>query len=205
MQMEARPNWTSRFCISWTRVVEMRAPEQPRGWPKAMAPPLTLTISGLRPSSRTQATDWAAKASLISTRPKSSSFSPLGSRAFISLRVAATGPMPMMRGSTPAAAPAMMRAMGLRPSSLALSADISTRAEAPSLRPEALPAVVTPSAKMGLSFAIFSRLVSRLGYSSVSNTMGSFLRWGITTGTISSLKRPESMAATARCWLSRAN
>ncbi len=47
----------------------MRAPEQPSGWPRAMAPPETFTISGSSPSSRTQGTDCAAKASFSSTRP----------------------------------------------------------------------------------------------------------------------------------------
>ena len=91
--------------------------------------------------------------------------------------------------------------------------------EAPSLRPELEPAVTVPVSslelyifpssctsmlKTGFSFAIFSSFVVRLGNSSVSKTMGSFFRpWGITMGMISSLNRPESMAAMARRWLSR--
>ncbi len=54
----------------------MRAPEQPTGWPMAMAPPLTLTFSMSKPSSRATATDWAAKASLASTRSMSSILRP---------------------------------------------------------------------------------------------------------------------------------
>ena len=34
---------------SWTSVVRMRAPEQPRGCPRAIAPPFTFTISGVQP------------------------------------------------------------------------------------------------------------------------------------------------------------
>ena len=50
----------------------MRAPEQPSGWPRAMAPPSTLTISGSRSGhSARQASDWAANASLSSTASRS--------------------------------------------------------------------------------------------------------------------------------------
>ena len=38
----------------------MRAPEQPRGWPRAMAPPSALTRSGSSFSLRTTARAWAA-------------------------------------------------------------------------------------------------------------------------------------------------
>ena len=31
----------------FSSVVEMRAPEQPRGWPRAMAPPFRLTFSSI--------------------------------------------------------------------------------------------------------------------------------------------------------------
>ena len=40
----------------------------PSGWPRAMAPPLTLTRSQSKQSSRPSASTWAANASLISTR-----------------------------------------------------------------------------------------------------------------------------------------
>ena len=78
-----------------------RAPLIPSGCPSAIAPPFTLTCSMSRPSSRTQATDWLANASLSSTRSRSSTVSPARSSA---LRVAGTGPMPMTDGSTPATA-----------------------------------------------------------------------------------------------------
>ena len=55
-----------------------------------------------------------------------------------------SGPMPMMRGSTPAVAMATMRARGVKPWRLAASALAMSRAAAPSLTPEALPAVTVP-------------------------------------------------------------
>ena len=82
-------------------VTVMRAPEQPSGWPSAIAPPLALTISSSSPRSRMQASDWEAKASLSSTASRSSIAS---RRAWSTLRVAGTGPMPMMSGATPALA-----------------------------------------------------------------------------------------------------
>src|SRR5215207_3323915 len=44
-----------RRFILYNNMVRMRAPEQPSGCPKAIAPPLTFTISGLRPRSSTTA------------------------------------------------------------------------------------------------------------------------------------------------------
>ena len=58
-----------------------RAPEQPSGWPRAIAPPLTLSFSSSMPSSRAQARTWEAKASLSSIRSISSSVRPAASRA----------------------------------------------------------------------------------------------------------------------------
>src|SRR5215467_1272843 len=76
-----------------------RAPEQPRGCPSAMAPPLTLTRSMSGWSSRSHASTTEAKASLISKRSIRSIVSP----AFLSTRwVAGMGPVSMMVGSTPA-------------------------------------------------------------------------------------------------------
>ncbi len=98
-----------------------------------------------------------------------------------------------------------MRASGSRPSFSAAAAEATTSAAAPSLMPEALPAVTVPSfLKAGLSLASLSSEVWR-GCSSVSNSTGSPLRCGTSTATISSLKRPAAMAASARCWLRRPN
>ena len=79
----------------------------------------------------------------------------------------------------------------------ALRAVVTTTAAAPSLMPEALPAVTAPSAlKAGRSRPSASRSVLR-GCSSVSNV--TVLRpWRTSSGRIWSLKRPASMAASAR-------
>jgi hypothetical protein len=74
---------------------------------------------------------------------------------------------------------------------------ISTTAPAPSLMPEALPAVTVPSlAKAGLSLVMASRVAPWRGYSS-SVTTTSPLRVLTVTGVISSLNRPAFWAASA--------
>src|SRR5207244_13269530 len=71
------------------------------------------------------------------------------------LRLAGMGPVPMIAGSTPAVAQETMRASGRRPRLAAASAVISTTAAAPSLMPEALPAVTVPFlSNAGRSFEI---------------------------------------------------
>ncbi|MCY1361318.1 hypothetical protein D9M69_479790 [compost metagenome] len=169
-----------------------------------MAPPLGLTrgSSSARPSSRSTARPWAAKASLSSITSMSARDRPVSSST---LRVAGTGPMPMMRGSTPAVAMPTTRARALRPWRLAASGLASSRAQAPSLTPEALPAVMLPPWRKGVpSLANCSRVVSPRGCSSCSTSFGGPLRWGISTGTISLARRPLAWAAAARCWLRRA-
>ncbi len=110
---------------------------------------------------------------------------------------AVTGPMPMIAGSTPVVAHDTMRASGFTPRFLASSALINTKAAAPSLMPEALPAVTEPSlAKAGRSLANDSAVVPWRGNSSVSTTT-SPLRVFTVTATISSLKRPDFCAASA--------
>ena len=66
----ARPRRALRFSISWSSVTVMRVPVQPMGWPSAMAPPLTLSLSRSKWSPRSQASACAAKASLSSIRSK---------------------------------------------------------------------------------------------------------------------------------------
>jgi hypothetical protein len=63
----------------------MRAPEAPIGWPRATAPPLTLTRSSSMPSIRIEFRVTEAKASLISHTSMSWALSP----AFCSALVAA--------------------------------------------------------------------------------------------------------------------
>ena len=144
-----------------------------------------------------------AKASFNSTRRISSRLSPARDSA---LRTAGTGPKPMVRGGTPAAAEATTRARGFRPRAAARSALIKSSAAAPSFRPEELPAVTVPPSlrKAGLRRASDSTVVSRRGRSSVVTSSGSPFFCGTGTGTISSANLPESMAAMARRWLSAA-
>src|SRR6266850_309136 len=70
-----------------------------------------LTFAGSRLSSRMQASDWAAKASLSSMRSRSAGLSPARASAF---RVAGIGPRPITEGSTPTTALATMRASARR-------------------------------------------------------------------------------------------
>src|SRR5262249_1840123 len=194
MQSVARPFLASRFCISCNNVVRMRAPEAPIGWPMAMAPPFTLTLPVSQPRSLFTASAWAARASLVSTRSGSPIFQPA---FFSALREAGIGPEPMTLGSTPAVAQEAMRASGFKPRFLASFAVISTTAAAPSLMPDALPAVTVPSlSKAGLSFAASSTLAPSRIYSS-SETTVSPLRVLTVTGTISSLNLPAFLAASA--------
>jgi hypothetical protein len=89
------------------------------------------------------------------------------------------------------------------PSERARSPLVTTTAAAPSLVCDELPAVTVPRTwNAGFSFASASSDVSRRGPSSVSKVMVWF---GTTSGTISSLNRPASIAAIALRWLSSAN
>ena len=99
-----------------------------------------------------------------------------------------------------------MRASGVTPRRAASWSVISTTAAAPSLIPEALPAVTVPPSrrKLGRSFCSTSKVVPCLGYSSASTTV-SPLRPGTLTATISSLKRPAFWAASAFCCEAAAN
>jgi hypothetical protein len=58
---------------------------------------------------------------------------------------AVTGPMPMIEGSTPAWANETMTAIGVSPFDWATFASAKTKAAAPSLIPEAFPAVTVPA------------------------------------------------------------
>ena len=108
---------------------------------------------------------------------------------------AGIGPIPMIRGSTPAEAWPTIRPIGVRPSSLTAFSPASSTAAAPSLRGQELAAVtVPPSRKTGFSWASFSSGVSR-GDSSLSKRTGSPFFWGTGTATISAWNFPASSAA----------
>ena len=160
----------------------------------AMAPPLTLTFSTSQPISRLTQMAWAAKASLASMRSRSPVRQPAFSSAFFE---AGMGPVPMMEGSTPAWAQETMRASGSRPRLRASDWRMSTTQAAPSLMPEALPAVtVPPRLKAGRRAARLSGVTPSRIYSSSPTTV-SPLRVLTVTGVISSLKRPSRRAASA--------
>ena len=95
----------------------------------------------------------------------------------MSFRLAGAGPMPMMRGGTPAMAPPRMREMGVRPCCFIAASEAMRRAAAPSFAPEALPAVTEPSGKRGSSFARASIVVAR-GRSSWSTLADAVARGG---------------------------
>ena len=124
----AAPTPPPRRPSSRARCSAIRAPlALPTGWPRAIAPPLTLTLSGSRPSSRVETMPTAAKASLISTRSRSGRSMPSRSQAFAIARdgwvcSVASGP-----ATTPCAP---ISASGVRPSSAAFSALITTTAQA---------------------------------------------------------------------------
>ncbi|RUS17500.1 hypothetical protein BC937DRAFT_89909 [Endogone sp. FLAS-F59071] len=122
-----------------------------------MAPPLALVISRFKPSSFSTARYCAANASFTSISSMSPSERPARSSAPL---MAGTGPIPMIVGSTPTACQLTIRAKGVSPYLLTACSLAITTAAAPSLMPEALPAVVTPPfLKAGLSFARLSSVV----------------------------------------------
>ena len=72
----------------------------------------------------------------------------------------------MMRGSTPALAAERIFAIGFLPFFSPHVFEPMSKAAAPSLTPEALPAVTTPPSNSGFSFVSDSMLASRRGCSS---------------------------------------
>src|SRR5438045_8886040 len=174
MQSDARPFLASRRAISYSSVTSIRQPDAPNGWPSAIAPPLTLILLVSQPISLLTAQACAANASLISMRSRSAGFQPAFSRQ---RREADTGPIPMIDGSTPEDANALIFAIGLRPSFAARSALMTTTPAAPSLMPDAFAAVTDPSlANAGRKPLIDSSVVPVLMNSSAAKASGSPLR-----------------------------
>src|ERR1700730_17894129 len=141
-------------------------PVQPRGCPNAIAPPLILTIDGSQPNFLITARDWEANASFNSIRSIWPWLIPACLRA---LGTASTGPIPMIRGCTPALAQATNRAIGCKDNSVTIFSLITLTNAAPSLVWDEFPAVTEPPvAKTGLSLDNAASEVSALGPSSVS-------------------------------------
>src|SRR5579864_5303259 len=202
MQAEATPAPPPRRPSSLSKVISRRVPEAPSGWPSAMAPPLTLSLSTSSCSSRITARIWPANASLISIRSRSPSSMPLLAST---ARIAGAGPMPMRDGSTPTTDQPRMRPIGFQPCSSACSAVESSIIAAPSTMPEALPAVTKPSlSKAGGSAARSSMVLSGRRWSSRSISFA-FLPLPTSTGTTSSESLQLAQAAPARRCESSAN
>ena len=177
----------------------MRPPVTPSGWPNAMAPPFGLIRSSLsaKPSSRVQAKTCAAKASFSSMISISSNVRPALASAFFD---ASTGPIPIIRGSTPATAELTTRAKGFNPCCSTASPLAINNATAPSFNPELLPAVTEPSfLNAALRPPRASRVVFGFMNSSSTKTIGSFLRCGISTANFSKRNLPRSCALAAFC------
>ena len=106
----------------------------------------------------------------------------------------------MISGSTPPRAPATHVASGLTPSSLAFSSLITTIAAAPSLIPDALPAVISPPCfpEQHFNEARLSAVTPARGPSSLTKSTISFLTL-TGTGTISSSNLPAAIAASHFC------
>ena len=171
----------------------IRAPVMPNGWPTAIAPPETFSLSRSIPTSRWLESTWAAKASLISYRSMSST--PLPARERASL-IASAGPWPMTSGDRPVTAVDTIRASGVRPRASAFSALMMTTAAAPSLRGQALPAVIRPSGRPDTVFRpdMPSTVTPARGQSSAETTVPSSRVYG----EISRSQKPLAMAFSAR-------
>jgi hypothetical protein len=170
------------FFSAPSRVTMMRAPEAPIGWPSAQAPPWMLTLLCGMSRSRMAAIGTAAKASLISNRSTSLAFQPVFLNSFC---IAPIGAVVNRFGSCAWVAWPTMRAIGVRPSSLAVDSRIMTSAAAPSLIDDDEAAVTVPSfLKAGRSDGILSTLAFS-GPSSFSMTV-SPRRLATVTGAIPS-------------------
>jgi hypothetical protein len=98
MQAEARPRFRPRRRSSSVSVSSSRVPLSPSGWPSAMAPPLTLTLSRSSPSSfshrQVLRREGLVDLDQVDVAEREPAFSS-------TLRSPAPGPMPISVGSTP--------------------------------------------------------------------------------------------------------
>ena len=112
MHMVTMPYFCWRRRMPCRMVAVRTAPVAPSGWPRAIAPPSGLTLSGSSSESRITASACAAKASLSSIQ---SSWSFVSPACFSALGIAAIGPMPITSGRTPATEKLTNRASGVSP------------------------------------------------------------------------------------------
>lgn len=68
----ATPLWAPLRSKAYNNVTKTRQPDAPMGWPKAIAPPFTFTLSGFIANPLSTARDWAANASFNSNKSTSS-------------------------------------------------------------------------------------------------------------------------------------
>ncbi len=80
---------------------------------------------------------------------------------FSAFSVATTGPMPMISGAQPPTATERMRASGFSPCALAKSSEVTSTAEAPSVKGEEVPAVTVPL-QGAASVATVNKLIEAL-------------------------------------------
>ena len=112
-----------------------------------------------KPEAAQQASACEAKASFSSTTSKSAGVRPSRSRAS---SPPGWGRCPSTRGATPAVAQPSTRAIGVQAVGLRRRSDARTSAAAPSLTPEALPAVTLPSGRHDAA-QLRQRLAGRRG------------------------------------------
>ena len=200
--MVARARRRPDSVSSRAAVPAMRAPDMPSGWPSAMAPPFGFTC--------------AASSGNPELRAGRDALAGEGLVEFDDVEIrAGAGPAARRACGSPARADAHDARRNARRgpaqdagdrgrdhSVVAAASEATISAAAPSLTPDALPAVtVPPSLRNGVdSFASASIVVSPRGCSSLSTTTGSPLRCGIVTGTISLARRPLACAAAAFFW-----
>ena len=111
----------------------MRVPVPPMGWPSAIAPPLTLSLSDRdrqvlqhREHLRGERFVQLDEIEVVEREPG----------LLQQLLTAGTGPMPIRRGSTPALAQPMIRASGFSRRAFAGAALMTTTAAPPSVTPD---------------------------------------------------------------------
>ena len=174
----------------------MRAPEQPSGWPSAMAPPsaLTRSSSSLRRRITARACDGERLVELdrveVADAPAGPGQGLLGGRHRAEAHEVRLAPRRV--------AEVTMRARGVRPYRSTAAALATTRAAAPSDSGEEVPAVTTPPARK--TGAQRAQLLQR-GGRGAGPRRGSPRRPSPAPGRSPRSKRPASIAATARWWL----
>mmetsp|Transcript_139129 Transcript_139129/g.196969 ORF Transcript_139129/g.196969 Transcript_139129/m.196969 type:complete len:256 (-) Transcript_139129:533-1300(-) len=207
MHMDTTPTFLPCLFNSGNKEAICREPVQPRGWPRAMAPPLgfTFSIGIFRWLMLMKACE--ANASLISKMSTSLTLKPACLRAG---GMAYAGPMPITCGSTPTAANDRKRAKIGNPSSFAFDLRANSTRAAPSDNWDAFPAVVLPpSLNAGFIFDNASTVVPGRGPSSLEMTT-SFLFPSLSVcvaliGMISLSNKPSFCAFSAFSWDASAN